>query len=179
MRRHVRTTLLVVLGAAGLALSGPTASATAQTAGTVSSRRFLITTDLSVERVVLASPIRLTGVFNGAGRIVEVPNLPTDPDEVSREDLLFRQGTLHLLSVVQDFQFSFDPKSCLFQVTIPQMSHFQGGTGLFSGATGTGTGLVQVRGILQRAPDGSCSQDLLPALEKDDVSGTRTLTLSK
>jgi hypothetical protein len=47
---------------------------------------------------------------------------------------------------------------------------------VFRGATGTGTGLVTALGILQRAPDGTCSQDLLPAHEIDIVSGSGTLT---
>jgi hypothetical protein len=89
---------------------------------------------------------------------------------------VLHKGTLHLVSVVQDFQFNLDPKSCRFRVTIPQVSRFEGGTGVFRGATGKGTGLVTVLGILQRAPDGTCSQDLLPAHEIDIVSGSGTLT---
>jgi hypothetical protein len=166
----------VLLAAAGLALVAPTASASAQTSGTVSSQGFLIVTGVSGERVVQASLIRFKGVFNGVGKIVEVPNLPTDPDTASRHNLVFHKGTLHLVSVVQDFQFNLDPKSCRFRVTIPQISRFEGGTGVFRGATGKGTGLVTALGILQRAPDGTCSQDLLPAHEIDIVSGSGTLT---
>ena len=148
----------------------------AQTSGTESFQGFLVASGVSGERVVLASSIRATGVFDGVGTLVEVPNLPTDPDNVSRDDLVFRQGTLHLVSANQDFQFTIDPRSCLGRFTIHQISTFEGGTGLFSEATGTGTGLVETQGTLQRAPDGSCSPDLLPAHEKDAVSGTGTLT---
>jgi hypothetical protein len=33
-------------------------------------------------------------VFRGVGRIVEIPNLPADPDNVSRDDLVFPSGTM-------------------------------------------------------------------------------------
>jgi hypothetical protein len=122
--------------------------------------------------------MRATGAFDGLGKIIEVPNLPTDPDNVSRDDLVFAEGTLHLVNADQDFQFSLDPRSCLASFTAHQVSSFDGGTGLFSGATGTGVGLVQGQGVAQRAPDGSCSSDLLPAHEKENVSGTGTLSFS-
>ena len=176
MGRLVRTSLVALLAVAGLGLVGPTATASAQTSGTESSQGFVIATGVSGERVVLASSIRLTGVFDGVGKIVEVPNLPSDPDNVSRDDLVFREGTLHLVSAVQDFQFSLDPRSCLARFTVSQVTSFEGGTGIFSGATGTSTGLVEGQGIAQRAPDGSCAPDLLPAHERDNVSGTGTLT---
>ena len=176
MGRRVRTSFVALLVATGLAVAGPTATASARTSGAESSRGFLVATGVSGERVVLATSIRLTGVFNGVGKIVEVPNLPTDPDNVSRDDFVFRQGTLHLVSANQDFQFSFDPRSCRASFTVTQLASFEGGTGLFSGATGAGTGLVEGKGILQRGSDGSCDPNLLPAFEVDNVSGTGTLT---
>jgi hypothetical protein len=172
----VRTSLVAPLAVAGLGLVGPTATASAQTSGTESFQGFLVATGVSGERVVLASSIRLTGVFDGVGKIVEVPNLPSDPDNVSRDDLVFREGTLHLVGAVQDFQFSLDPRSCLARFTVSQVASFEGGTGLFSGATGTITGLAEGQGIAPRAPDGSCALDLLPAHERDNVSGTGILT---
>jgi hypothetical protein len=165
-----------LLVAAGLALAGPTATASAQTSGPENLQGFLIATGVSGDRVVLATSIRVSGVFNGVGKIVEVPNLPTDPPNASRDDLVFPEGTLHLVSANLDFQFSIDPRSCLAHFSATQVSSFEGGTGLFSGATGTGTGAVDGHGIAQRAPDGSCSLDLLPAHEIDKVSGTGTLT---
>jgi hypothetical protein len=176
MRRRLRTLLLVLLSAAVSGLAGPIAGASAQTSGTETFQGFLVASGMSGERVVLATSIRATGVFDGVGKIIEVPNLPTDPDNVLRDDLVFPEGTLHLVSANQDFQLSLDPRSCLARYTAHQVSSFEGGTGLFSGATGTGTGIVEGQAIAQRAPDGSCSPDVPPAHEKDDVSGTGTLT---
>jgi hypothetical protein len=47
---------------------------------------------------VASSIIVFRGVFNGVGRIVEVPNRPGDPDTVSRDNLVFPGGTMHLRS---------------------------------------------------------------------------------
>ena len=33
--------------------------------------------------------------FSGVGRIVELPNLPDDPDNVGRDDLVFPEGIMH------------------------------------------------------------------------------------
>jgi hypothetical protein len=152
-------------------------AASAQTSGAEQFAGFLVVTGVSGGRVVHATSIRARGVFDGVGRIVEVPNLPTDPDNVTRDDLVFRSGTLHLVSANQDFQFTLNPRSCRATVTIHQTSRFDGGTGLFSGATGTGTGTVNASALLQRNPDRSCSTELPPAHEIDRVSGTATLSL--
>jgi hypothetical protein len=176
MGRHLRFAVAVLLATAGLAIAGPTATASAQTSGAESFDGFLVATGVSGERVVLATSIRASGVFTGVGKIVEMPNLPTDPDNVSRDDLVFAEGTAHIVSASQDFQISVDPRSCRATVTIQQVTTFDGGTGLFSGASGTGTGAVDGSGLLQRNPDGSCAVDLLPAHEIDGVSGSGTLT---
>jgi len=177
MARQLRTTLAALLTVIGLAVAGPASAASAQTSGPESFTGFLIATGVSGERVVLASNIRARGVFDGSGTIVELPPQPGDPDNMNRDDLVFRQGTLHLFSFVQDFQIvSFNPNSCLLAVIVTQTTQFAGGTGIFAGASGTGTGRVEGTGMAQRNPDGSCSLDLPPAHERDAVSGSSTLT---
>jgi len=177
VRRHLRTTLAVLLAVIGFAVVGPTSAASAQTSGPESFTGFLIVSGVSGERVVLATNIRARGVFNGVGKIVELPPQPGDPDNMNRDDLVFRQGTLHLFSFVQDVQIvSFNPNSCRFAVIVAQTTQFAGGTGIFAGASGTGTGQVDGTGMAQRNPDGTCSMDLPPAHERDAVSGSGTLT---
>ncbi|HKC28001.1 MAG TPA: hypothetical protein VKB75_08300 [Jatrophihabitans sp.] len=176
-RRHLRNGLVALLTVTGLAIVSPVAPASGATTGTESFTGFLIVTGVSGERVELASHIRASGVFRGVGKIIELPPQPGDPENLDRDDLVFRQGTLHLLSTVQDFQLvSFDPRSCRLAVLVTDTTEFAGGTGIFSGASGTGTGRVEGSGIGQRNPDGSCSLDLLPAHEIDRVSGSGTLT---
>ena len=177
MRRRLGTTLAVLLAVTGLAVAGPTSAASALTSGPESVTGFLIVTGVSGERVELASNIRARGVFDGAGKIIELPPQPGDPENMDRDDLVFRQGTLHLFSFTQDFQIvSFNPNSCRLAVTVTDTTQFAGGTGIFAAASGTGTGRVDGTGIAQRNPDGSCSLDLLPAHERDAVSGSGTLT---
>jgi hypothetical protein len=176
VKRRLLATLAVLLAVTGLAVAGPTSAASAQTSGPESSTGFLIATGMSGERVVLATNIRARGVFNGVGKIVELPPQSGDQDNMNRDDLVFRQGTLHLFSFVQDVRIvSFNPNSCRFAVTITQTTQFAGGTGIFAGATGTGTGQVDGTGMAQRNPDGSCNLDLPPAHERDAVSGSGTL----
>ena len=176
MGRHLRSVLAVLVAAAGL-IVWATSPASAQTSGPESFTGFLVVTGVSGERVELASNIRARGVFNGTGKIIELPPQPGDPENMDRDDLVFRQGTLHLFSFVQDFQIvSFNPNSCRFAVTITQTTQFAGGTGIFAGASGTGTGQVDGTGMAQRNPDGSCNLDLPPKHERDAVSGSGTLT---
>jgi hypothetical protein len=67
-------------------------------------------------------------VFNGVGRIVEIPSLPTDPANSSRDDLVFPEGTLHLLSTGGDItSLSLNPANCRFRLTL------QGQTGQITG----------------------------------------------
>jgi hypothetical protein len=177
MGRHLLAALAVPLAVAGLVAGGPTLVASAQTSGPESFTGFLVVTGVSGERVELASNIRARGVFDGAGKIVELPPQPGDPENMDRDDLVFPQGTLHLFSFVQDFQIvSFNPNSCRLAVTVTDSTQFAGGTGIFVGASGTGTGRVDGSDVAQRNPDGSCSLDLLPAHELDRVSGSGTLT---
>lgn len=44
---------------------------------------------------------------------------------MDRDDLVFRQGTLHLFSFVKDFQIvSFDPNSCRLAVAVADDTEF-------------------------------------------------------
>src|SRR4051795_513690 len=94
------TTLLAVgvVGATG-------APAYAQVSGPESfDGKLVVHSDAAGNRTVLASVVRMDGVFKGVGQVVERDNLPGDPGDVNRDDLVFRQGTLHLLNT----QTSFD-----------------------------------------------------------------------
>jgi hypothetical protein len=176
MRRIMRTTVSALLAATGVLAAGSWTPAIAQTSGSESFIGFLMATGRSGERVVLTSHIRLRGVFDGVGHIVEVPSLPNDPPNVLRDDIVFAVGTMHLVSVGLDFSLTIDPRSCQATFLSHQMATVEGGTGMFAGASGTFTGQLDGRGKAQRGPDGQCSADLLPQIEKDVVSGTGTLS---
>jgi hypothetical protein len=136
----------------------------------------IVTSGRTGERVVLASPVIARGTFDGVGRIVEVASQPGDPDNVDRDDLVFAAGTLHLLSTTTDASFSVDQHSCRFEAVISQTGEITGGTGRFSGASGSSSATVVARGLLARTPDG-CSFDQAPLSEVDTISSSGTLSL--
>src|SRR5207302_4683709 len=134
MRQPVRGALAALLGLGiALAVAGPGA---AETTGSETFRGVIVASGSSGERVVVTSTVVAKGVFSGVGRIVEVPNLPGDPDNVSRDDLVFPGGSIHLVSTTLDFSFSVNPRSCTFSVMLQQTGTAEGGTGQFAAATG-------------------------------------------
>jgi hypothetical protein len=175
MKRQAIGTLL----AAGIALA--TCATTAMPAAAVTNgsetfRGTIVASGVSGTRTVISSVVVAKGVFRGVGRIVEVPSLPTDPDNVSRDDLVFPEGTMHLVSTTVGASFSLNPHSCLFKVTLQQTGEITGGTGQFAAATGSGTGTVSARGLLPRNSDGSCSTTQLPLHEVDMIASSGTLS---
>jgi hypothetical protein len=174
MKRQLTAALL----ATGIALAICAATALPAAAATSGSETFsgtLVTSGVSGTRTVLSSVVVAKGVFIGVGRIVEIPNLPTDPDNISRDDLVFPEGSMHLVSTTVDItSFSLNPDNCLFKVTLQQTGEITGGTGQFAAAAGSTTGTVSGQGLGARDPDGSCSFTQ-PSLHEEDmiaVSGT-------
>jgi hypothetical protein len=114
-------------------------------------------------------------VFRGVGRFVEL--VPTDTAGISRDDLVFRSGTLHLVSRLGNLLSSYvNPHSCLFNGTQQLTWDVTGGTGQFAGATGSVTGTVSGRALLARNPDGSCSFTQTPRHEVDKFTESGTLS---
>jgi hypothetical protein len=72
--------------------------------------------------------------------------------------------------------FSFNPGSCVFNVTLQQIGYAVGGTGQLASATGSSTATVSARGRLRRASDGSCSLDQVPLSEVDKIESEGTLS---
>jgi len=151
--------------------------ASATTSGGETFHGVIVTSGLSGSRVVISTAIVATGVFRGAGRIVEVENLPTDPDNVSRDDLVFAGGSMHLVSTTVDSNFQPDLTSCRFVATLDQVGEITGGTGRFANASGSSTATVTARGRLAREADGSCSFERVPLGEVDIVVSNGTLSL--
>jgi len=147
-----------------------TAPADAEAANHQTFDGFILASGTTGTRTVVASSILARGALTGVGRIVERPNLPTDPDNASRDDLTFRIGSMYLVSFVQDAQFSLDPLTCRFTVRATQTSQVRGGTGRFSSAVGDFTATGTARGQAARDADGSCSQTAAAILELDIVS---------
>jgi hypothetical protein len=176
MRRKIIASLGTML-AIGLTITTAVAPAATQAAGKESFRGALIVGGDASARNILSTYIAADGVFSGHGRIVEVPNRPGDGDNVTRDDLVFPQGKLHLVSTNKSFKVSVNPKTCAVRIAIRQTAKIEGGTGKFSRATGTFAGGVRARGVTFRAANGTCSQQGALLLEVDLVSGHGTISL--
>jgi hypothetical protein len=171
------TRVLLAAGAA-LAISAATAwPAAAATSGSETVTGTLVTSGVSGTRTAISSVLVAKGVFRGVGRLVEIPNLPADPDNVSRDDLVYPEGTMHLVSTTVGItSFSLNPHNCLFKVTLQQTSEITGGTGLFAHASGSFTGTVSGQGLGARDPDGSCSFTQPSLHEVDMIAFSGTLS---
>jgi hypothetical protein len=176
MRRRVGRVLGVLLATAMVLPSAPALAATTKgesetlTGAVVASGR-------SGTRTVLRSVIVARGVFNGVGRIVEVQNLPADPDTVSRDDLVFAAGTLHVVTKNSGLSISVNPRTCAFTARARQTTTVEGGTGRFSTATGRFTGTVEAFGLAARGADGSCTLQRDPLAEFDALRSRGSLSL--
>jgi hypothetical protein len=171
---RVLAAVLVMAVAATLLVAAATARAGAS--GKESFSGILVASGTSGDRKIVSSMLVAKGVFNGSGRIVEVASRPHDPDNLDRDNLVFPQGTIHLITTSQAPQITIDQRTCALSVKIKQKSQFKGGTGQFRHATGRGTGTVVGRGVAARDPDGSCSQTMPLILEVDVVAGHGTLS---
>jgi hypothetical protein len=164
--------------AAGTALALSAAPAMTAAAATSGSETFGGTIVFSgvpgtEARTITASVVVAKGVFRGVGRFVELPRLPTDPAGVSRDDLVFSGGTIHLVSSLGSLSGSLNPHSCLFSGTQQLIWQVTGGTGQFAGASGSLTGTVSTRALLARNPDGSCLFTQVPhEVDRFAESGT-------
>jgi hypothetical protein len=179
MKRQA-TAALVAAGAA-LAISAAAATpAAAATSGSETLSGTIVTSGVSGTRMVISSVLVAKGVFNGVGRIVELPSLPGDPPGSSRDDLVFPEGTLHLLGTGggQITSFSLNPDNCRFRLTVEgAASGITGGTGQFAAATGDfPIGTATVEGLGARDPDGSCSMTLPALHEVDRLASSGTLS---
>jgi hypothetical protein len=170
MKQQITEALL----AAGIALAVSAATAlpaAAATSGSETLSGTIVTSGVSGTRTEISSVLVAKGVFNGVGKIVELPDLPNS----SRDDLVFPEGTMHLVSGTgQITSFYLNPRNCLFRLTLQQTGKVAGGTGQFAAAAGSFTNTVSGQGLAPRNPDGSCAI-LQPALHEVDMialSGT-------
>jgi hypothetical protein len=157
-----------------------TASSSVGAGPTSGSERFdggLVVSNPSGKRTAAGSVIAMSGVFNGVGRIVERPNRPGDTAKVSRDDLVFAGGTLHIVNTDRGQpRLALNPRTCTATFKVPKTTRVDGGTGRFAGATGTFLGAVSGTAVASRKVNGSCDQQHPPLIEIDQVTGTGTLT---
>jgi hypothetical protein len=177
MKRQARNFLATSgLIAISLAVAFAPAPATAAGQGSETFNGVLLASGATGSRIVLTTAVVMRGVFNGVGRIVEVPNLPTDPDNVNRDDLVFADGAIHFVNTGLTFSFTIDPRTCIGKLSGTQSIAVVGGTGRFAHATGGFAGVLAASAIAPRNVDGTCDVQSPPLLEVDHVSGTGSLS---
>ena len=177
MKRLVKGALLAV-GTALAISAAPAMPAAAATSGTetLTGTIVFVAGPGPDSRTVIGSVVRARGVFRGVGRVVEL--VPPDPATgVSRDDLVFRSGTMHVVSTPGNLlSSSINPHSCLFTGTQQLTWDVAGGTGQFADATGSFTGTVSGLALFARNPDGSCSLTPFPRHEVDKFAESGTLS---
>lgn len=173
--RQLRAVLsaLVTVGITLAVLSSP---ALAQTTGSETFHGVLVVSGASGTRELVSSVIVAKGVFNGVGHVVERENLPGDPDNVSRDDLVFADGIIHIVNVNLAASFELNPRSCIAHFTVQQTSTVEGGTGLFAHAAGSSAATVTGLGRARRNADGSCAADQAALFEVDRLTASGTLS---
>ena len=168
--------ILSALVTVGIMLAVLSSPAVAQTTGSETFHGVLVVSGAAGTRELVSSVVVATGVFNGVGHVVERENLPGDPDNVSRDDLVFADGTLHIVNTTLDASFEINPRSCIAHFTAHQTTTVEGGTGLFADATGSFAATVTGLGRARRNADGSCAADQVALFEVDRLTASGTLS---
>jgi hypothetical protein len=126
-------------------------------------------------RTVIGSVVRAGGVFRGVGRVVEL--VPPDAAGISRDDLVFRSGTMHVVSTPgTSLSSSVNPHSCLFTGTQQFTWDVTGGTGQFAGAAGSFTGTVSAVALGARNPTAAARSRHSRRHEVDKFAESGTLS---
>ncbi len=165
---------LLVVGAVVGSVS--VTSAATRTTGPLTFDGGLVVSGASGERRVVGSVVAARGVYTGVGRIVERPNRPADSDRISRDDLVFADGTLHILNTNRGVSVRPNRRTCTVSLRVRQTTTVDGGTGRFEGASGRFRGIVTGFAVARRKADGSCDQQSVPLVEVDTVTATGTVT---
>ena len=175
MKRQMSWALLVAGTALAISAAPAIPAAAASGSETLSGTIVFSAVPGTNARTVLSSVVLAKDAFRGVGRFAEI--LPTDPAGIAHDDLVFRSGTMHVVSALGNLlSSSVNPRSCLFTGTQEFTLKVSGGTGQFAGAKGSFTGTVSGRALLVRNPDGSCSLTQMPRLEVDKFAESGTLS---
>lgn len=90
----------------------------------------------------------------------------------------FAHGDLYLNAAPAPPRIEADPVTCVTRITLQVRNDITGGTGVYAGATGTGSGTSNITQIRGRAADGSCLPlSSPPIFELANVRAVETLTL--
>ncbi|WP_156411652.1 hypothetical protein [Nocardioides sp. Soil805] len=160
-------TLTAATATVALLSTGAAAASGHEATGPESFNGFLVKTNGSID----ITRIAFHGAFDGVGRIIETGARPGDPDNVNRDNLVFADGTMHLLSTNNDVKFHLNPTTCRLSAWVQQTNQITGGTGIFRNSSGTFKGTVRAFGVFPRKANGRCKQTGELLHEVDLVDG--------
>src|SRR5436190_14340685 len=130
MKWHMRGTLGALLAVVAMLVRAASAPGAAGTSGSERFHGGLVASNASGKRAVAGSVIAMSGVFTGVGRIVERPNRPGDSAKVSRDDLVFAAGTLHIVNKDRGHpSLAVNRRTCTATFKVPKTATVDGGTG--------------------------------------------------
>jgi hypothetical protein len=90
----------------------------------------------------------------------------------------FDHGDLYLNANPTPPQIDSDPTSCVTRITLQVNNVVTGGTGVYTGASGTGAGVSHITQVRGRASDGTCLPlSSPPSFELANVRVVETITL--
>ena len=177
MRRYRVLVLAGVLPSLGMVLGPAVASASAEHRSGHQTFRVSIYEVFPNGQQVGTGPIDADGVIDGKGVIQEIPSTSSDPANSQRVVLTFARGSLTVLSSGGTVHFKAE-RDCTFTVRIRgSQADVLSGTGAYAHATGHSAVDVNVAGVLERNPDGSCNQNGFPRFDTVRVVSTGNLKL--
>ena len=174
MKRLVKGALLAV-GTALAISAAPAMPAVAATSGSETVNGIIVFAAVpgTNTRTVISSAVVAKGVFRGVGRFAEI--LPANPAGVGRDDLVFRSGTIHLVTTLGSLSFSVNPHNCLFTGTQQLTWEVTGGTGQLPARPAASAGRSAPWRCWSATPTASCSFTQVPSHEVDKFAENGTL----
>ncbi len=165
-RRARRLAVTAVLSTATAAVVGVAAPASATTS---TNERLLVVYTFPSHSDI--GKVVATGVVNGVGT---VQGGGADPFTVT---VSLPQGDLYFSGTSTSHIEKIDPQSCIDRLSGTDSLQVTGGTGIFTGATGTGSDSERRVLLAGRNPDGSCNLDAPPIGGADLIDVKFNLTL--
>lgn len=113
-----------------------------------------------------------TGPITGVGTFV----FPQGPGALPGQ-FIFDDGTVFMTVIPNPSVTDFNPRTCLTTVGLTGTSQITGGTGRFSGVTGSGTYTGRAYVLLARGPGGGCDQQAEPRFSFGVVNHTANVSV--
>ena len=113
-----------------------------------------------------------TGPITGVGTFV----FPQGPGPLPGQ-FIFEDGTVFVTVIPNPSVIDSNPRTCLVRVRLSGTSQVTGGTGRFSGVTGSGTYVGRAFVLLPRGPEGDCDPEGEPQASFGVVNHTGNVSV--